>query len=586
VPIRAGDDVIGALLINRQSPQSFSAEDTRLLTTLAEIAGNAIHRMLSYEEVQRRADEFRVLYDTANELAGQTGLPAVLETILRQAVSLLRTSHATISLYDPARQELEVVAEKNLPALAGARIKLGEGIAGYVASTRQVLVLEDYRSWEGRLPGLDQDPIKAAIGAPMIYHGELIGSIGVADTEAVRKFNEADGKTLSLFAAQAASAIQNAQLFAQTDQRLQHISALHDVDMAISNSFDLRFILDVLLGEVTHHLHIDAADILLFNPHTQMLETSASRGFRTGAIAKARLRLGQGLAGRAALEQRMVRVPDLSETEGGFMQAEMSRREGFVAFLAVPLIIKGQTKGVLEVFHRAALAVDDEWLKFLETMAGQAAIAIDNASLFSGLQQANTELALAYEATIEGWSHALDLRDRETEGHTRRVTEISLQLADEVALSPEALRYMRWGALLHDIGKMGIPDQILLKPGPLTEEEWVIMRRHPTFAYEMLSPIRYLQPALDIPYCHHEKWDGTGYPRGLRGEQIPLPARIFAVVDVWDALTSDRPYRKAWSHEQALEYIARESGKHFDPNTVDIFLRIMRRMGSWGKGDD
>ena len=191
--------------------------------------------------------------------------------------------------------------------------------------------------------------------------------------------------------------------------------------------------------------------------------------------------------------------------------------EDFVCYYGVPLISKGQVKGVLEVFHRTALEPDAEWFDFLNTLAGQAAIAIENSTLFESLQRSNLELTLAYDATIEGWSRALDLRDKETEGHTQRVTEMTVKLARAFGLSEAELVQVRWGALLHDIGKMGVPDGILLKPGPLTDEEWVAMKKHPTFAYEMLAPIRYLRLALDIPYCHHEKWDGTGYPRGLKG---------------------------------------------------------------------
>jgi putative nucleotidyltransferase with HDIG domain len=189
------------------------------------------------------------------------------------------------------------------------------------------------------------------------------------------------------------------------------------------------------------------------------------------------------------------------------------------------------------------------------------------------LQRSNTELTLAYDATIEGWSRALDLRDKETEGHTQRVTKMTLLLAKKMGMSATEKLDLRRGALLHDIGKMGIPDEILHKPGPLSEEEWVIMRQHPLYAYQMLSPIAYLKGALEIPYCHHEKWDGSGYPRGLKGEQIPLAARLFTVVDVWDALTSNRPYRSAWSKKDSIKYIREQTGKHFDPQVVELFLQ-------------
>ncbi|MCK6538816.1 MAG: response regulator [Anaerolineales bacterium] len=191
------------------------------------------------------------------------------------------------------------------------------------------------------------------------------------------------------------------------------------------------------------------------------------------------------------------------------------------------------------------------------------------------LHEAHQNLLDAYDKTIEGWSRAMDLRDRETEGHTRRVTQMTLELAKMFGVESEQLTHIRRGALLHDMGKLGIPDSILLKPASLDPDEWELMRQHPQLAYDMLYPIEYLRPALDIPLCHHEKWDGAGYPRGLKGTEIPLAARLFAVVDVWDALTSDRPYRPAWSAEETLAYIREQSGKHFDPEIVELFLRMV-----------
>ena len=194
------------------------------------------------------------------------------------------------------------------------------------------------------------------------------------------------------------------------------------------------------------------------------------------------------------------------------------------------------------------------------------------------LEQLNAELIIAYDKTIEGWSNALDLRDKETEGHTRRVTEKTLTLARAYGMTEDELKHVWRGALLHDVGKLGIPDSILLKPGKLTDEEWAIMKRHPIHAYEWLSQITYLKPALDIPYCHHEKWDGTGYPRGLKGDEIPISARLFAIIDVWDAITSDRPYRKPMTQEEACQYILSQSGCHFDPTVVELFNKIHHEM--------
>ena len=193
------------------------------------------------------------------------------------------------------------------------------------------------------------------------------------------------------------------------------------------------------------------------------------------------------------------------------------------------------------------------------------------------LEDAHVELIAAYDSTVLGWSKAMDLRDRETEGHSQRVTDLSVKIAKIIGVEEHELTHMRRGAFLHDMGKLGIPDSVLHKEGKLTEEEWDIMKTHPTIAYDMLSAIEYLLPALDIPYCHHEKWDGSGYPRGLEGTAIPLVARIFAVVDVWDALRSDRPYRKAWSKEKTLKHIREGSGKHFDPKIVKIFMELITK---------
>jgi PAS domain S-box-containing protein len=203
------------------------------------------------------------------------------------------------------------------------------------------------------------------------------------------------------------------------------------------------------------------------------------------------------------------------------------------------------------------------------------------AQLYGSLRVANKDLFQAYDATIEGWSRAMDLRDHETEGHTLRVTELTIRLAQVAGLSEEDITYVRRGSLLHDMGKLGIPDSILHKPGPLDDDEWTLMRLHPVFAFEMLSPIKYLQKAMNIPYCHHEKWDGSGYPRGLKGEEIPIAARIFSVVDVYDALTSDRSYRPAWSKEKTLDYISSLRGIHFDPKVVDLFFDLIESEPGW-----
>ena len=359
-------------------------------------------------------------------------------------------------------------------------------------------------------------------------------------------------------------------------QQLKRLSALRYIDLVINSNFDLQVTLNILLGHVTAQLGVDAAAILFVKQGMNELEFAAGQGFHTTNITRLRLKLGEGYPGKAALEHRTIAIDNLEKSQEPF-DIKFIEGESFAAFFAVPLVAKGKVKGVLEVFHRSPLKPDADWLNFLEALAGQAAIAIDNSELFGNLQQSNLELQLAYDKTIEGWSRALDLRDKETEGHTQRVTKAALRLAEAMGLGNHDLIQVRRGALLHDIGKMGVPDHILLKPGDLTQEELAAMRKHPQFAFDLFSYIDFLRPALDIPYCHHEKWDGTGYPRGLKGEQIPLTARIFAVVDVYDAVTSDRPYRVAWTKEKALEYIQSQAGKYFDPNVAQKFIEMIKK---------
>ena len=362
----------------------------------------------------------------------------------------------------------------------------------------------------------------------------------------------------------------------QIRRQVDRLAALRTIDLAITSSLDLRVTFNILLDQTTSQLNVDAADILLLNPSTYRLEFAEGRGFQTTTLKHTNLALGKGYAGIAALERRVVNISNLGKDGRNFLKSSpLLAEEGFISYFGVPLIAKGQVKGVLEIFHRSTLQPDQEWLDFLQALSGQAAIAIDNAMLFNDLQRTNIDLVQSYDITLEGWSRALDLRDKETEGHSERVTEMTLRLAREMKIPNDEIIHLRRGALLHDIGKVGIPDSILHKAGPLSKEEREIMRMHPVYAYELLWPIPFLRPAIDIPYCHHERWDGSGYPRGLKEDQIPLSAQIFIVADVWDALRSERPYRPTWGEEEAREYIRQQSGQLFNPKVVEMFLRII-----------
>ena len=329
-----------------------------------------------------------------------------------------------------------------------------------------------------------------------------------------------------------------------------------------------------LLQQTISALYTDTGAIWLASRDKKELEMLSAEGWFTSLDGLV-LKEGEGLVGDTYLQDQpivspeFIRDPKLSNKVAGKVPS------GWGGTL-IPIHSHEEKIGVLAVAVPLPRELVAGELQLLSSIAEMAGIAVHRLRLFDQLQTATEALASAYDETIKGWATALELRDQETEGHSERVTEITLEMASKMGLTEEQLDNVYRGSLLHDIGKMGVSDSILLKPGPLNDREWEIMRQHPQHAYDLLAPIDYLKPALSIPYCHHEKYNGSGYPRGLKGEEIPLEARIFAVVDVYDALTSDRPYRLAWSKEDALEYIKKESGIHFDPQVVELFLQMIK----------
>jgi PAS domain S-box-containing protein/putative nucleotidyltransferase with HDIG domain len=354
-------------------------------------------------------------------------------------------------------------------------------------------------------------------------------------------------------------------------KRAVELETLYQTSLEVNAQVELDELLQAILVRAITLVGANAGALYLMQEDDKSLEAVQLHNIRDIPI-RFKVDIGEGMIGTVAQTREVVIIEDYQT-----WPHRIERLEGvnFHRTMGVPMKLQNRVIGVLGIIDRqnpGEFTLDE--IRLVSLFAEQAALAIENRQLYQGLQQSNLELSTAYEATIEGWSRALDLRDKETEGHTLRVTDLTLKMAKALGVSEDQMLHIRRGALLHDIGKMGVPDRILLKPDVLTDDEWEIMREHPVFAYEMLSKVEFLVPSLDIPYCHHEKWDGTGYPRQLKGEEIPLVARIFAVADVFDALTSDRPYRPAWSGGRALEYIRLQSGKHFDPAVVSLFLEM------------
>ncbi|MCX7625217.1 MAG: GAF domain-containing protein [Candidatus Sumerlaeaceae bacterium] len=451
-----------------------------------------------------------------------------------------------------------------------------EGIIGSVLRTRQpycsASVAKDPRC-------LRPEMVKGLSGfmaIPLVSKDETFGVLALGREEC---YDDSDLEIAKVLAGVLATALARMRHEHSLKRRMRELSILHDIHMTISNTLDLSFVLAEALTQILGHLGADAAAVYLLDKHTNTMQCKAARGFRSCHIWHIRIPLGKWLPGVVALEQAPVLILGREELHKRCQRHNMIDEEGFVAYAGFPLKVRGQLVGVLELFRRNALFFAREWVNFAECVAGQVAVAVANADLYTNLERMHGELLAAYEATIEGWARAQELRDVYTERHSLRVTELFLDLARHVGYEGESLVVMRRGALLHDIGKIGIPDTILRKPGPLTEEEWKVMREHPRFALEMLRPIKFLEPSLDIPAYHHERWDGRGYPFQLKGEEIPHSARLFAVVDVYDALTSERPYRAAWSCEEARNYIVAQAGSQFDPDAVQAFLDLLGQTG-------
>lgn len=502
------------------------------------------------------------------------------DTIITQATDIigkiLNPEFFGVLLLDPQEKVLTVhPSYRNIPQeLVDVKVPLSKGVVGQVVKTGKSIYLPDVEESTQFLeivPG-----IKSELCVPIKVQDNVLGVINIED-KTPDAYSAADERFLVTLASQLAISIQRARLYRTVERQINRLQTLRSIDRTISSSLDINITLNIILEHVLSQLEVDAACILLLDQDSKTLSYKKSRGFKTSALTSTHLLVGKGYAGQAVLENKPVHISNLTKNPGKFIQSRYLQDENFVFYYALPLNFKGKIRGVLELFNRSQRQINQEWKNYADTLGGQAAIAIDNAEMFEDLQSTNLELSQAYDSTLQGWARALEMKDHETEGHSKRVVNLTLDIARELNIPPEDMIHVRRGALLHDVGKIAIPDKILLKPGKLTEDEWEEIRKHPLYAEKMLKPIQYITPALDIPLYHHERWDGSGYPAGLTGENIPLAARIFAVVDVWDALRSDRPYRKAWSQQQAIQYIKEKSGKEFDPQVVTVFLNKIQQ---------
>ena len=574
VPLILRNEVIGYITFDSCQEGVYNESLSTLTQAFANQAALAIQNARQFETEQRHFQEAETLRQAAEAITSTLNIQQVLTSILDNLNRVVPFDSAGVFLIE--NEMVRLTAFKGAPAkdnIIDKAFPASNILLQEMWRTKKPLILKDAQN-DVRHEKWIVDQTRGWMGIPLIARGNIIGYITI-DSFKVDAYNDHDANLAMTFVHQAAAAIENARLYERGEQQIRQLTVLRDIDSAISSSFDLRVTLNLLIGYAARELEVDAIAILLYNSDLKSLSLYTSTGLTNKHnISSSHIRIGEGFASRVVLQRKLVHIDDLNKTTD-FSPVSYIVGENFKSYFGVPLIGKGQIKGVMEVFTREETYPDPDWLNFLHTLAGQAAIAIDNAQLFKNLQRSNQELILAYDTTLAGWGQALELRDKETQGHTDRVVELTIELARRTGIEGEELTHIMRGALLHDIGKMGIPDHILHKPGPLTEEEWVIMRQHPQYAYDLMYPIPYLRPALDIPYAHHERWDGSGYPRGLKGKDIPLAARIFAVVDIWDALLYKRVYRDAWPEEKVLEYLKNTAGIELDPDIVENFLGLL-----------
>jgi HD-GYP domain-containing protein (c-di-GMP phosphodiesterase class II) len=415
----------------------------------------------------------------------------------------------------------------------------------------------------------DREELISAGIFPLFHEGRVIGLIGLLSRQ-TDYFKPGVLAWINVL-----TSVISDSFFQQENYRMDQEAVEHSICRILQASLDVQDPLQAVLALLAGAVKADAVTALRYNLSLRRFDLLAAHGLNARTVAKLKLYFETGLAGKIAEERQPIWIEDMLNSQPGMRPVSQLAEEGFQSYLALPLIGHNDFLGVLEIVWRKTPNIQAWDMGFLGRVAEQLSLTMERSAIVKDLRHSSEGLVSTYNAMIEGLSRALELRDIETEGHTRRVSKLMMRFGEHMQIPPSQWDAIKQGALLHDIGKLGIPDAILLKPGSLTQRERKVMQQHAVYGYNILAPIINLRPTLDIALYHHERWDGSGYPYGLAGEQIPLVARLFAVADVFDALTSDRPYRPAWSHLQAIDYLKEQAGRSFDPEVVALFLEIV-----------
>ena len=437
--------------------------------------------------------------------------------------------------------------------------------------------------WRDCFGDLLDEKIQSLLIVPLRVGANVLGLLSVASFTP-NTLDAAHAAAVSVLAGYAALAAQNLRLHEVHCLAAERQAMLDQISEALQKTLDLETLIGRIFDEVNKALHAEAQSIWLVNDEQETITCRFATGPGAVVIKEVMVPLGEGIVGKTVAHQKSYLITDAQKDVRHSRRADLVTGITTRSLLSVPMVREGKAIGAIQAINKqagfactaeettVASAVSGEFfthddMELFRAIADIAALAIENARLYADLQA-------SYDTTLDALTAALDCRDKETEGHCRRVSEYSVRLAEQVGMTAEEVRILRRGALIHDIGKIGVPDSVLHKAGPLTRGEWEVMQKHPQAGWEMLQNIPYLQHEVQLVLTHQERWDGNGYPFGLRGENIPFNARIFAIADTFDAILSDRPYRKGRPYEEAAQIITGESGRQFDPRLVAAFLEV------------
>jgi HD-GYP domain-containing protein (c-di-GMP phosphodiesterase class II) len=521
----------------------------------------------------RAPDLLTLLLELGQAFHSTLELDPLLDVILRQTAQIAACGGVSIWLHDPPARSVRCTHAigTNARPLIGSSLPLAlfqqAGLYPAGPPLRVDTLVPDAPGGQS-LPGALAALAHNMVAAPLVARGAWLGALIVVNKAGRPVFGQTDTKLVGALAGHAAVAIQNASLYEQQARHARRQNLLAQISQHFQQTLDLEALMPLVLDKVAQALGAEAQSLWLVDPASGQIVCRFATGPGSEAIKRVQVPPGQGIIGTSVAERRPIISADAQHDPRRFHGADATTGLTTRSLVCAPLVRQGTSIGAIEAVNkRTGRPFDRDDLDLLLRLADSAAPAIENARLFN-------QLAASYDSTLDALAAALDLRDHETAGHSRRVVEYTACLAEQIGLDKAAIAEIRRGALIHDIGKIGVPDAILHKPGSLDPHERRIIERHPRVGYEMLLDIPYLRDEISIVLAHHEHWDGTGYPLGLAGEAIPLAARLFAVADAYDALTSDRPYRQGRRYDEARAIITAESGTQFDPAAVSAFLAV------------